>query len=257
MFKFFRKIRYDLMENNKTGNPAWRARPNGSSGRVGRYLKYAIGEIVLVVIGILIALSINNWNENRKLKNEELGLLLEVKSNLEATLDNFRNDTLLNTQNIIELRKIEHYINEDLPYDTELDNAFGMFGQWQSPYPITTAFTTLKTKGLDIITSKPLRNKIASIYDFEFVILHNDYDKGEWGIIQNSNVFLNKHIRSKNSKQSARPNDFEILKNQIEFSNILGKIIAQRETGLKMYKTTMLSIEDLMEDIDKELNSRK
>ena len=52
MIKFFRKIRYDLMEKNKTG----------------KYFKYAIGEIVLVVIGILIALSINNWNESRKNK---------------------------------------------------------------------------------------------------------------------------------------------------------------------------------------------
>jgi len=50
MIKFFRKIRYDLMEKNKTG----------------KYLKYAIGEIILVVIGILIALQINNWNEKRK-----------------------------------------------------------------------------------------------------------------------------------------------------------------------------------------------
>ncbi len=50
MIKFFRKIRYVLMQKNKTG----------------RYIKYALGEIVLVVIGILIALSINSWNENRK-----------------------------------------------------------------------------------------------------------------------------------------------------------------------------------------------
>ena len=49
MIKFFRTIRKDLMEKNKTG----------------KYLKYAIGEIVLVVIGILIALSINSWNQNR------------------------------------------------------------------------------------------------------------------------------------------------------------------------------------------------
>ena len=49
MIKFFRKIRFDLMEKNKTG----------------KYFKYAVGEIVLVVIGILIALSINSWNQNR------------------------------------------------------------------------------------------------------------------------------------------------------------------------------------------------
>ena len=50
MIKFFRKIRYDLMKQNK----------------MSKYFKYAIGEIILVVIGILIALQINNWNEDRK-----------------------------------------------------------------------------------------------------------------------------------------------------------------------------------------------
>jgi hypothetical protein len=52
MLQFFRKIRYDLINNNKTG----------------KYLKYAIGEILLVPIGILLALQVNNWNENRKMQ---------------------------------------------------------------------------------------------------------------------------------------------------------------------------------------------
>jgi hypothetical protein len=59
MINFFRKIRKNLLMENKTG----------------KYFKYAIGEIILVVIGILIALSINNWNENRKLKSSELKML--------------------------------------------------------------------------------------------------------------------------------------------------------------------------------------
>jgi len=70
MIKFFRKIRYDLMDKNKTG----------------KYLKYAIGEIVLVVIGILIALSINNWNENRKLRNSEQVLLHQLRQEFESNL---------------------------------------------------------------------------------------------------------------------------------------------------------------------------
>ena len=72
MIKFFRKIRYDLMGKNKTG----------------KYFKYAIGEIILVVIGILIALQINNWNQNRldNLEKEELitKLHLEFKENKKA-----------------------------------------------------------------------------------------------------------------------------------------------------------------------------
>ncbi|MCB0461581.1 MAG: DUF6090 family protein [Flavobacteriaceae bacterium] len=55
MIKFFRHIRKSLLMENKTG----------------KYFKYAIGEIVLVVIGILIALSINNWNEKRKTEEKK------------------------------------------------------------------------------------------------------------------------------------------------------------------------------------------
>ncbi|SDH72074.1 hypothetical protein SAMN04489796_1046 [Winogradskyella thalassocola] len=75
MIKFFRKIRYDLMEKNKTG----------------KYFKYAIGEIILVVIGILIALSINNWNENVKThRNQRNNLQLikvEMINNLQAIVE--------------------------------------------------------------------------------------------------------------------------------------------------------------------------
>ena len=77
MIKFFRRIRFELMEKNKTGKPALPA---------GRYLKYAIGEIVLVVIGILIALQINNWNENRKFKSLK-------KVYIERLIDDIKQDT--------------------------------------------------------------------------------------------------------------------------------------------------------------------
>ncbi|MFH6767308.1 DUF6090 family protein [Gaetbulibacter aquiaggeris] len=72
MIKFFRKIRQKLLSENK----------------FSKYLLYAVGEILLVIIGILIALSINNWNEHRKLKIEEQSSLKdlrgEVASNIEA-----------------------------------------------------------------------------------------------------------------------------------------------------------------------------
>ncbi|MDU8885264.1 DUF6090 family protein [Yeosuana sp. MJ-SS3] len=71
MLKFFRKIRQQLITN----------------GRAKKYFLYAIGEIILVVVGILIALQINNWNENRKdriLEKEYLNrILVDIKSDQE------------------------------------------------------------------------------------------------------------------------------------------------------------------------------
>lgn len=62
MIKFFRKTRQKLLLENKTS----------------KYFKYAIGEIILVVIGILIALQINNWNEGKKERKKEQAFLKEI-----------------------------------------------------------------------------------------------------------------------------------------------------------------------------------
>ena len=70
MIKFYRRIRYDLMEKNKTG----------------KYFKYAIGEIILVVIGILIALQINNWNESRIDRISEQAILKQLQSEFKSNL---------------------------------------------------------------------------------------------------------------------------------------------------------------------------
>ena len=66
MIKFFRKIRQNLIMENTTGK---------SASRTGRYFKYAIGEIVLVMIGILLALQVSNWNQERKDRISERKLL--------------------------------------------------------------------------------------------------------------------------------------------------------------------------------------
>jgi hypothetical protein len=81
MIKFFRKIRQNLLMENKTG----------------KYLKYAIGEILLVVIGILFALQINNWNNNKNEKaeienyytkiHEEITIIQERSNRYKAALD--------------------------------------------------------------------------------------------------------------------------------------------------------------------------
>ena len=79
MIKFFRHIRKDLME----------------SGKTTKYFKYAIGEIVLVVIGILIALSINNWNNNRQDENRIDAFMQKLKTQTENNITKINNNIQL------------------------------------------------------------------------------------------------------------------------------------------------------------------
>ena len=71
MLHFFRKIRRDLLDNSK----------------FFKYLKYAIGEIILVMIGILLALYVNNWNEERKERRVEMKFFHNLKNDLNADME--------------------------------------------------------------------------------------------------------------------------------------------------------------------------
>jgi hypothetical protein len=99
MIKFFIKIRQNLLMENKTG----------------KYFKYAIGEIVLVVIGILIALSINNWNEKQLQHSKDFEFLESLKSELVidtiSLSTKIRNYTGLNNELNITLVSLDTIVN--------------------------------------------------------------------------------------------------------------------------------------------------
>lgn len=103
MIKFFRKIRQRLLSENK----------------LSKYLVYAIGEIVLVVIGILIALSINNWNEKRKDLAKEQSILKQLYSEYQSNLNQLdekilmRNEALEESNNLLNQIDNPNSINED------------------------------------------------------------------------------------------------------------------------------------------------
>ena len=111
MIKFFRKIRYNLMSENKTA----------------KYFKYAIGEIVLVMIGILLALQVNNWNESRKNKINETKLLTELfnDAKLDSVFFESRNSSLKkHLVTVNHLNSIHLGINADSISELPLDYEF-------------------------------------------------------------------------------------------------------------------------------------
>ena len=114
MIKFFRKIRQSLLTEN----------------RYSKYLLYAIGEIVLVVIGILIAVSINNWNEQRQLLIKEQQYLYNLRKDLIS-------DSLAISEGVLNKRRTVENLEwllttdrqMDIPIETLVDRlGFGYFG---------------------------------------------------------------------------------------------------------------------------------
>jgi len=149
MIKFFRKIRYDLMAKNKTG----------------KYFKYAIGEIVLVVIGILIALQINNWNEHRLQKIEENNILISIKEDFENAIKEFRE--LNNNREAIAKTSLKLYSiirNKDTNYNkVEIDSLLSNLIINPTYNSQTKTIDVLFSSGkISIISNGSIKNSLLS-----------------------------------------------------------------------------------------------
>ena len=97
MIKFFRRIRQRLLSENK----------------ISKYLLYAIGEIVLVVIGILIALAINNSNQRRVIEEKEQVYLKGLKEEFETSKAKLTVLTDINRKNLREAKKLIGYASDN------------------------------------------------------------------------------------------------------------------------------------------------
>ncbi|NNE15189.1 MAG: hypothetical protein HKN51_09450, partial [Saprospiraceae bacterium] len=126
---------------------------------------YAIGEIVLVVLGILIALQINNWNENRKAEEKELKLLIELKDDLIET----KNDLLTDIERIPPILKftntlyksiLGHQISDANPIKLPQGYLLG----YPILYPKLSAFEAIQSEGISIISNDNLRKDITDFY---------------------------------------------------------------------------------------------
>jgi Family of unknown function (DUF6090) len=121
MIKFFRNIRQRLVIDPQKRNASVTTRQHHSGGRAGnrftKYFLYAIGEIILVVIGILIALQINNNNELIKTNNRQNTYLSLIKNEMENNLNSLKEEreilanTIANLQTILELMQQEFVID--------------------------------------------------------------------------------------------------------------------------------------------------
>ncbi|MEM6517628.1 MAG: DUF6090 family protein [Bacteroidota bacterium] len=151
MIKLFRNIRKRLL----------------SEGKIGRYFKYAIGEIILVVIGILIALEINDWSQNKKNQKLEAQYYCRLLEDVNQDFTNY-NDyvALLNERIDVNNTVIQRLQDDSMPLDSVTPLILKSIKYSIRNITATTdAFDDIKSSGnLNIIKDLAIKNQLADYY---------------------------------------------------------------------------------------------
>ena len=262
MIKFFRHIRKDLMEKNKTG----------------KYFKYAIGEIILVVIGILIALQINNWNENRKERAIELSYLNRLVIDLEENKTLWQK-TLLRKKKQLEAARIflnfrfsknQDTIIKVLPY-------FQNLGIWKDININQVTFNEMVSSGnLNLITNDSIKIKLLNLDKLYKAILnnqellkteHNDrLHQPTMKIVNTSNAFVTdpkqRHVIKRKLTQEEMgiyfnqfQKDLTTLINDKEFINGVVGVTYNAKSQFRSFEEALIMINDIIVLLNEELEN--
>jgi hypothetical protein len=245
MIKFFRRIRQNLL----------------SEGKTGKYFKYAIGEIILVVIGILIALQINNWNEGKKAKEKERQVLTEIISDLEFTLQDL--DRVINTRTnnlkrtINSINTIIDVLENDKSYNDSLAYNFRAINAYDEINFKTSGYQSLVSIGTDLVENPELRSAIGKFHTSSLNQVEGSFQEIHMDFYSYMIDYFRSYFTSvfvTNSIDKMVPNDFEGLKKDSEYIQSLKAFLGVNIDYFETLNDVNDEAEELKESIENYLN---
>lgn len=236
MIKFFRKVRQNSL----------------SEGKTKRYFQYAIGEIVLVVIGILIALQINNWNEQRKKINLSDQALLELQDEVQTTMKliNKKNKVNIMASNIMKKYLEDGYVNAtESVKDTVVGYSFA-YNPIRLSIPVIEREISANNV---IIDQKPLVQKLRQFKNVQIFVeqlkfyLDNFWNENVITYLKEQKLMLS--FVSKAGMIDKEVEGLSILFDSQEFKDL----IAMQFMHVESYTMKINELELILEEIDGEL----
>jgi len=193
MIKFFRHIRKSLLEQNQ----------------MGKYLKYAIGEILLVVIGILIALQINNWNETKKQNDSEALYYKRLLEDFElerASMAALKEEA---DKRIARSKTLILDLDSGTKEKYDIMNAFLMAFRSDAYVPKNVMFKDLISSGnLSLLSDLTIKNSLITFYGEQENVLSQ--------INQNRDEKVKVSFEVINQQEGLGIQEFDYLKQQLE-----------------------------------------
>ena len=224
---------------------------------------YAVGEILILIVGILIALQVNNWNEERQKRILEISILKAMKSDLERDLEVWKWDINIHKEVLLSIPEVLDHLDNKLPHSDTLNYHF-LKSSLVSTFSFHSgALETLKSTGINILSNETLRNEIVDLYTYWF-----DYKDQltkfmvSWHHFGGQRLFNTRFVEAyefdNDSTEKGRdggmvPLDYESLFHDDQFRYFLLTYQNVTSFSLKQYLESVKRVKVLIAEIDAEI----
>ncbi|MFZ9003241.1 MAG: DUF6090 family protein [Robiginitalea sp.] len=239
-------------------------------GRFRKYFLYAIGEIALVMIGILLALQVNNWNEAGKARQQEIKIYREILSDLKVTLQEVNHDMQYHQSVLERTQHLIDHITEKKPFtDSLIFDFIGTQSDLQV-YPKTSGYEALNSLGLNLLSNDSVRIKITDLYQLSLKRLveigYRETPSDDLRALVGP--YLQEHIQMDTDKDNRRIMDYIIdsvevygpefadydsFINDRELLRMLNYSVLRRAAKIRVHHTTARSVDQTIASIQNEL----
>ena len=216
--------------------------------------RHAVGELLLIVAGILIALAISDWNDRRTARENELALLAEVRTALAADLESLESRLVRLRQAVSQIEKLAELLEDKPPYDPSMDAMFGALYGVHITNLNTAAYETLKSVGLQTVTNRELRLGIAKIYDDYYEGMQTEHRVDESVNFDLMRPYFMNQFRDLMFLKSATPMNYEFVVNDPWFKNVVDyRLAVLRSNQLASYASATDEMKRVLGLLDIEL----
>ena len=199
------------------------------------------------MIGILLALQVNNWNELRKRNLLETAVLKELKKNLIEDIKDMDGNINLHKKAIVSSQLISNVIENHLPYHDSLDIHFSRIYIVPNFLETRTANNNIKNAGTGLIRNDSLRDQIIDLYERQYVFLNTWVENENRHFIQDLHGFYRTQFSSLDFFGKSHPVNFEKLVENQEYINYVNHQVSFCEYTLGWYYKSKESAEKVIE----------
>jgi hypothetical protein len=213
-------------------------------------------EFVVTFVGVLLALAVNSWWQERQDRRAEVETLVEIRADL-------RTDSTDVTGNLgglqyakARLDSLSTHLDHRRPYDPSLDSMAAVLGWWIDHQRNAAGYATLKSRGLRLVTNDSLRQAIARFYETTYGE-EEQHDRVMTAAFDRTQARVHQYLRQPDYYGPAHPIDYALVASDPGFRALVDEASDRMSTAIHFENIVAKDVRVLSAAIDRELARRR